>query len=195
MAKPTNDFVTVLRSLKIDVKEKIHLYLLHIAVKQSGRWFAMVKSRTIAEALEIDSNKEVLSNLESLGVTEGTINFKNRKAQGYYLPSLNPTGMEEHQEEQERQERQEQQESRNSRNRGTEEERPSFDLASDLATELANDLASDPELSDEGENTLTDKDGRVHKVGHVEHEFGIEPVDVKNLSTEEFNKMFKFVRG
>lgn len=91
MAKPTNHFAAVLKQQPIPTQAKVHLYLLHIATKKEEGWFAMVKSRTIGEALDIDSNREVQKALASIGATEGTSTFKNRTVPGYFIPNSNQT--------------------------------------------------------------------------------------------------------
>lgn len=89
MSKPTNEFAAVLRQQPIPAEAKVHLYLLHIATKKDEVWFAMVKSRTIGEALDIDSNREVQEALRKIGATEGTSTFKNRVVPGYFIPRSN----------------------------------------------------------------------------------------------------------
>ena len=102
MSKPTSDFALLLRELPLTTRAKVHLYLLFIASRASGgEWFAMVKSRTIGEALDIDSNKEVVAALQEIGVREGTSKFKNRTVPGFFLAARSSPSCQGQQEEHE----------------------------------------------------------------------------------------------
>lgn len=83
MPRPVKQFVMWLKTQPLSNAAKVQGYLYFLSSKEG---FAMVKSRTIAEDLEIDSNLEVVRCLKNIGATDGSRTFKDRVVPGFHLP-------------------------------------------------------------------------------------------------------------